>query len=90
MNLGRLLHTKFCQLLMSVVLGFGLASLFRKVCKERSCYIFKAPDVKDIEGKIYKFDNKCYKFNSKPGKCDPTKRIIDFSSHEETPDILRI
>ena len=90
MNLGRLLHTKFGQLLMSVVLGFGLASLFRKVCKERSCYIFKAPDVKDIEGKIYKFDNKCYKFNSKPGKCDPTKRIIDFSAHEETPDILRI
>ena len=74
MNLGRLLHTKFGQLLMSVVLGFGLASLFRKVCKER----------------IYKFDNKCYKFNSKPGKCDPTKRIIDFSFHEETPDILRI
>ena len=46
--------------------------------------------MKDIEGKIYKFDNKCYKFNSKPGKCDPTKRIIDFSAHEETPDILRI
>ena len=91
MNLGRLLHTKFGQLLMSVVLGFGLASLFRKVCKNRSCYVFKAPDIKDINDRIYKFDNKCYKFKPNPTKCDPTRRIIDFNNYEEEKsDVLRI
>tara|TARA_B100001059_G_C17839291_1_gene590791 strand:- start:10963 stop:11205 length:243 start_codon:yes stop_codon:yes gene_type:complete len=78
MGLNRILHTKFGQTLLSIILGFGLASLFRKVCRKRSCMIFKAPTPKDIEEKVYKFEDKCYKFKPNPAKCDVSKKIIDF------------
>lgn len=81
MGLERILHTRFGQILLSTILGFGLASLFRKVCKDRSCMIFKAPQPKEIEDKVYKFDNKCYKFKANPTKCDVTKKIIDFTKN---------
>ena len=68
---------------MSVILGFGLASLFRKACKDRNCLIFKAPDQKEIDKKTYEFDGQCYQFKPKVKRCDVTKKdfrlLIDFA-----------
>ena len=33
MHLGKFVHTETGKYLMSILLGFGLASLFRTVCK---------------------------------------------------------
>jgi hypothetical protein len=54
------LHTKTGIIIMSVVWGLGLSCLFRQVCKGRNCIVIKAPNPKEIEGSIYKYDNKCY------------------------------
>ena len=59
LNLSKFLHTKSGRYLMSVILGFGLATLFRAVCKGKNCMIKHAPPMDEIEGKTYKFDNKC-------------------------------
>ena len=40
MHLSKFLHTQSGKMLMSIILGFGLASLFRTVCKEKNCIIF--------------------------------------------------
>tara|TARA_B100000530_G_scaffold206723_1_gene132092 strand:- start:524 stop:763 length:240 start_codon:yes stop_codon:yes gene_type:complete len=79
MGVERVLHTKFGQILLSAVLGFGLASLFRKACKDRDCLIFKAPEQSKINEKIFKFDDKCYKFTPEVKRCDMTKKIVDFN-----------
>lgn len=79
MGLERILHTRFGQILLSIILGFGLASLFRKACKDRNCLVFKAPNHNEIDKKIYNFDGECYQFKPKVKRCDVTKNILEFN-----------
>jgi len=76
--LGRFLHTETGKMIMSILLGLGLASLFRTVCKERNCIIFHAPPMKNVKDKIYKYDEKCYKFNPISAQCNSDKKIVSF------------
>jgi len=58
------------KIILSIILGFGIATLFRKVCNNRNCIIYKSPPVKEIESNIYKYNNKCYKYKSKESECN--------------------
>jgi len=87
MNLKRLLTTPLGQFLLSVILGLGLASLFRKVCTEKNCIHFKGAAVKDINGKIYKHDEKCYKYTANSAKCDPKNKIIEIGDETDEKGI---
>ena len=75
---SKFIHTPNGKALMSILLGFGLASLFRTICKDRNCIIFHAVDLDKIKDKVYKVDNKCYKYNMKSARCDTNKRIVGF------------
>jgi hypothetical protein len=77
MHLSKFLHTTSGHYLMSILLGFGLASLFRSVCKGKNCIILKAPPSSDINGEVYRFQDKCYKYNAKPTKCDANKKTVE-------------
>jgi hypothetical protein len=79
MELKRLVSSDFGIKLLSIILGLGLATLFRKVCKGRNCMIFKGPLMKDVENTTYKENNKCYQFSYDSVSCDTKKSIIDFS-----------
>ena len=62
MYLNKFLHTHSGKYIMSVILGFGLATLFRTVCKGKNCLLFKAPPMDEIQDKVFKHQDKCYKF----------------------------
>ncbi len=79
MYLGRFVHTETGKLIMSILLGFGLASLFRTVCKDKKCFVFHAPSLEEIKDKTFHFDDKCYQFEPVSSKCDKTKRILSFA-----------
>ena len=79
MYVKRLLYNPYSDYIISIILGFGLATLFRKACKDRDCLIFKAPEQSKINEKIFKFDDKCYKFTPEVKRCDMTKKIVDFN-----------
>jgi hypothetical protein len=79
MYLRRLIYGDVGKTIISIILGLGLATLFRKVCNDRDCIVFKAPNIQKIQNQIFKFDNKCYTFNENIEKCDNTKKIIDFA-----------
>ena len=79
MYIRRLIYSKFGEYVISILLGLGLATLFRKVCKDRNCILFKAPEIEKIENSVYKYNNKCYKFKSKAETCDYKKKIIQFA-----------
>lgn len=79
MNFKRLLHSKFGQIIISILLGLGLATLFRKVCKDRQCMLFKGPELNKIKNKIFKYNNKCYKYTESAETCDKKKRIVEFA-----------
>ena len=78
MYLGRFVHTETGKIIMSILLGFGLASLFRTVCKDKDCVIFHAPPLDKFQDKIYKNGDKCYKYNPVATKCDANTKIVDF------------
>jgi hypothetical protein len=83
LNLGKFVHTESGKYIMSVLLGFGLASLFRAACKGRNCVVFNAPPLDSIEDKIYQFDNKCYKYNPLSSRCNSNKKIIQFGYDDQ-------
>lgn len=79
MNLGRFVHTESGKYIMSVLLGFGLASLFRTVCKGKNCIVFHAPPLESVQNKVYQFEEKCYKYTPVSTKCNSNKKVVDFS-----------
>jgi len=77
-HLGKFVHTQTGKVIMSILLGFGLASLFRTICKGKDCLIFHAPPLDEFKDKIYKSNGKCVKYNSVPTKCNSHIKTIDF------------
>jgi hypothetical protein len=63
----------------SVYSTLGIASLFRAACKNQRCIEFHAPPLEELKDKVYKFDNKCYKYTTKQTKCDKNKKTVDFA-----------
>ena len=79
MNLRRLIYSDIGKYIISILLGLGLATLFRKVCKDRNCIVFKAPNIQKIKNQIFKFENKCYKFIESIEKCNNNKKKVVFA-----------
>jgi hypothetical protein len=79
MHLERFVQTETGRFLMSIVLGVGLASLFKASCKGRNCIIMQAPKLEELKDKIYKVDDKCYKFKPTQIKCNTSKEIYEFA-----------
>ena len=79
MNLKRLIYSDVGRIVISIILGLGLATLFRKVCKERDCLVFNAPKLDKIKNQVFKFKDKCYQFEEEIEKCDDNKKIVNFA-----------
>jgi hypothetical protein len=62
------------RVILSIIWGLGLATMFRKVCKGRNCIVIKAPDNKEIVNNTYRFNDKCYKFKSTAVSCKKKKK----------------
>jgi hypothetical protein len=76
MYLSKFVNSSTGKVLMSVILGIGLATFFRAVCTGSNCNMLVAPPIEEIEGQIYKFDDQCYKIDKTAVKCNPKKTII--------------
>lgn len=62
--------------LISLLLGFGVAALFRPICKGPECIIMRGPPVDEIRGAVYQFGSKCVEFNAKAIECPADKSTI--------------
>lgn len=78
-HIRRLLYSKHSAVFISIILGFGLATMFRRACKERNCIIFRAPELNKIKNKVFKFNNNCYSYKENGVSCDTNKKIIEFA-----------
>ena len=83
MNFKRLLTTPTVIIFISMLLGLGLATLFRKVCNDKNCIVFKGPVLHDIEDKIFEENGNCYKYTLTKETCNSNKRIIDVGTEEK-------
>jgi hypothetical protein len=78
-KISEAIHTYKGQIVISILLGLGLASLFRKVCNDRNCLIFKAPEMNEVTKNTYTYGDKCYNFKSKAVKCGSAKKQVTFA-----------
>lgn len=78
-NILNAMKSKFGKNLISIIIGIGIASLFRKSCEGKDCFIFKGPEFDKINDTIYGYNNKCYKFVQKNVTCNKNKKQIEFS-----------
>lgn len=67
----RLLYTTEGQTLVSVIFGVGLASIFRRACKDHKCRVVRPAPLSEIEGRVFKTaDGKCLRYVPYPVKCE--------------------
>ena len=66
------LDTRAGSLVVSALLGLGLAALFRKVCKDKSCIVIRGPSPQETQRYYYKYESDCYKYTPEPTDCETT------------------
>lgn len=77
-----IMYTDRGRIVLSIILGLGLASLFRKYCKGKNCYEFIGPEQTEVRNKIYSFDSNnstCYKMKEKNVKCGNKEKLINYT-----------
>jgi hypothetical protein len=65
----RLLYTEEGNMIVSAVLGLGLAVLFVPVCKNTECIDFIAPNMYEEHNKTYRIADDCFHNKVVPVKC---------------------
>lgn len=76
MYLDKFVHTQTGKIIMSVILGIGLATFFRAACKGRQCRVISSPPMEEVEDQTYKFNDKCYKFEKTPIDCQKNTNTV--------------
>ena len=62
MFVKKMLRDKFGSIMISVILGLGLAAMFRRACSGDGCIVVKPPNHKEIDEYVYKIDKSCFKY----------------------------
>uniref|UniRef100_A0A6C0ITF9 Uncharacterized protein n=1 Tax=viral metagenome TaxID=1070528 RepID=A0A6C0ITF9_9ZZZZ len=79
MHLSKFVHSSTGKYIMSMIMGLGLATLFRQACKGAKCRMLNAPPLDELDDETYKISGKCYNFEKNPVKCNKSKRILPFA-----------
>jgi len=59
-------------IIVSVILGLGLAAVFRKACKGKDCVVIRAPPLSRTEGHVYRIEDDCFTYARTPIQCPAT------------------
>ena len=76
MHLDKFVHSPTGKVIMSIILGIGLATFFRVACKGRNCRVISSPPIEELDGQTYKFNGKCYTFQRNPIDCATNKKTV--------------
>lgn len=66
---NNILKNDYTKIILGIILGFGLACIFRYAYNGRKCIIYKAPKPVDVENNIYNYNEKCYTYSTIPTEC---------------------
>ena len=79
MSFMKLFRSERGSYIISIILGLGLATFFKRACAGRNCIIFRGGPMSQIKGKTYQYGKKCYVFEEEAQRCNKSKRIIEFA-----------
>jgi hypothetical protein len=67
--IDNLFNTNRGKIIVSIILGLGIASLFKKTCVGDGCIVIKSLSPDMIQANTYRHDDKCYKYKAHSSKC---------------------
>lgn len=73
--INKLFYTEIGQIITSALFGLALALLFKRVCKN-NCTKYYAPYIDEIQNKIFKLEDTCYKYFPYMVKCPNDNNIL--------------
>lgn len=74
-NIRKFLASRTGVIIVSILLGLGLSTLFKMSCDSRSCIVYQAPSFD--KKKIIRYNKKCYEPKEHMETCNPEKQIVD-------------
>jgi hypothetical protein len=69
MMIKNMLNDTAGSIIISVILGLGLAAVFRRACRGDNCVVIKAPSMKEVSESVYRLDDACYKYTPEVVAC---------------------
>ena len=80
------LEHKNTATLLSCVIGFGLAALFRPMCRGPDCLVLRGPPLSEIRNAVFQIGSKCQEFSPKAVECptDPNIKVVETFSFVAT------
>ena len=69
MSYWSLMENPALAAILSFLIGFGLAAMFRPMCKGPDCLVIHGPPVKDVVDKVYQMGEKCVEFTTEVTEC---------------------
>lgn len=55
--------------ILSFVIGFGVAAMFRPMCRGADCIILNGPPVRDVIDKVFQMGERCVEFTTEVTDC---------------------
>ena len=69
MQVKKVMNSNGGSILISVLLGLGLAAMFRKACSGDGCVVIKSPNLAEVQKHVYKVESDCYKYTPEVIPC---------------------
>lgn len=63
-TVSSIVNDRFGAIIISVILGLGLAAIFRATCHGDSCIVIRSPPREQIDKHVYRIDDQCYKYSA--------------------------
>ncbi len=63
------METPWIAAVVSFLIGFGIAAMFRPMCHGSDCLVLHGPPVKDVIDKVYQMGEKCVEFTTEVVNC---------------------
>jgi len=79
MRYEKFINSDTGRIVASIILGLGIATFFREICKGKHCVVTHALPMKEVDGQIYKYEGKCYKYSTSQVPCNKNKKIYTFA-----------
>jgi len=70
---------------ISVILGLGLAVIFRRSCKGNRCVVVNGPGKEAIENYYYKLEDTCYKYRPYVVDCEDGEKKKNVITRSNKP-----
>jgi hypothetical protein len=69
MNYWHYMENPWLAALVSFLIGFGIAAMFRPMCSGADCIVLHGPPVRDVIDKVYQMGAKCVEFTTEVVTC---------------------